>query len=294
MLLHNPHYAGYSFPQFLHIYLNHKLKDFSVKAGTKRTYKVRTQQIERFIIHYELHNAPPEIFAHPSTLENLIRFFLVALQFSHETVRKLQLYFLEILGEYRLYFPQIIVPKPVKLPRREAKEFTYLDESELQMIAVHQFRSDRLQRVADLFLIQCYTGISYVDLNQINRNNVISSGKYQVIIGRRQKTGTVFKVPMIAQVRRIVNKYNWTLPQISNQKYNAYIKEIAEIVGIEKPITTYTARRTAAMYYLEKTGTYEVPAQVLGHSSTAITEKYYAQYSLKNFIANLNRSGLLD
>ncbi|MCG8309901.1 MAG: DUF3435 domain-containing protein [Cytophagales bacterium] len=85
-----------------------------------------------------------------------------------------------------------------------------------------------------------------------------------------------------------MKKYNNELPKISNQKYNSYLKEIADIVGIEKHLTTHVARKTFGMLLLND---YDVPLEtvsvILGHSSIATTQHHYTKVLQKKIARDM-------
>ncbi|MEO5790005.1 site-specific integrase, partial [Gelidibacter sp.] len=132
----------------------------------------------------------------------------------------------------------------------------FLTEIELNRLETKDFISDRLDRVRDLFVFSCYTGISYVDIMTLTSDNVILNidGSYWIET-KRQKTNTVVKVPLLTQALRIIEKYKdhpvtavseSLLPIITNEKLNAYLKEVANFVDIKKNLTFHMARHTFA------------------------------------------------
>ena len=114
------------------------------------------------------------------------------------------------------------------------KEIIYLDMEELARIESHRFASERLQQVADLFIFCCYTGLAYQEMANLKRENLVTHRDETIWIEmQRQKTQKKFSVPLLPKAHSIINKYpnnEFFLPIISNQKFNAYLKEIAEIL----------------------------------------------------------------
>ena len=130
-------------------------------------------------------------------------------------------------------------------------EAVFLTSDELDSITSHTFKIERLEKVKDIFLFCCYTGYAPVDVMKLSRSNIIKDNNGKLWIKtHRQKTGIRANVPLLPQALQIANKYLLTqdtlLPKISNQKMNAYLKEIAEIIGIDKNLTWYVARHTFA------------------------------------------------
>lgn len=128
----------------------------------------------------------------------------------------------------------------------------------------------RLEQIRDVFVFQCFTGISHSDLF-----NLTLDDKREAITGVRNKTGSMYIVPILPKAREILEKYNYKLPVSSNQKMNSYLKEIANILDFEHNMTTHLARHTfATTVLLENQVPLEIVAKILGHSSVRSTEVY--------------------
>ena len=115
---------------------------------------------------------------------------------------------------------------------------------------------------------------------KLSRAHIIKDSHGQMWIKtNRQKTGTRANVPLLPQALRIANKYlltqDFLLPKISNQKMNAYLKEIADIVGLEKKLTWYVARHTFATTVTLGNGIkIENVSAMLGHTTIRQTQHY--------------------
>ena len=159
------------------------------------------------------------------------------------------------------------------------KEFIYLEEEELYRLETKIFQSDRLQQVNDCFLIQSYTGLSYIDLKLIDfEKSIFFRDEKRWLKAKRQKTKIQYEIPLIMEAMSILEKYNFKLPVLSNQKYNSYLKEIAAILDIDKRLTTHVARKTAGMIWLNKYKiSLEAVQKMLGHASIKTTEQFYAK-----------------
>lgn len=160
---------------------------------------------------------------------------------------------------------------------------TYLTEAEIKLIENKNFSIIRLQIVKDLFLFQCFTGLSFTDLHSLTKKDVsvgIDGNKWIII--RRNKTNIQSTIPLLPQALKIIEKYksfsddDRLLPVYANQKYNSYLEEIADFCGITKKITTHVGRRSFGNLALANGISLNVIAKVLGHSSTIITQKIYA------------------
>lgn len=161
----------------------------------------------------------------------------------------------------------------------------YLSEDELQNLANKQFAIDRLRQVRDTFLFCCYTGLAFVDIFNLKRSEIAKGvDGNQWIFTRRQKTDTPSRIPLLPPAQEILNKYkdnpkcvneNKVMPVLSNQKMNAYLKEIADLCGITKPLTFHIARHTFATTVTLSNGVpIETVSKMLGHNSIKITQHY--------------------
>lgn len=168
-----------------------------------------------------------------------------------------------------------------KLQRIE-KEF--LTEKEIQSIALKTFDNNRLDEARDVFIFCCYTGLSYSDSAKLSANNIVIglNGKKQIHI-RRTKTDVAANIPLLPKAIEIIEKYKdhemclntgKLLPTKSNQKQNAYLKEIATLTNCVKNLTTHTARHTFATLMLTKGASIESVSSMLGHTNIKTTQIY--------------------
>jgi site-specific recombinase XerD len=164
-------------------------------------------------------------------------------------------------------------------------EREFLREEELQSIIDKKFDIDRLNLVKDLFIFSCYTGLSYIDvMNLIEDNIAIGIDGNRWIITNRQKTHNKVKIPLLPIAEELIIKYQGHIktkktktlfPNISNQKLNAYLKEIADLSGIRKNLTFHIARHTFATTITLSNGVpIETVSKLLGHSKIATTQIY--------------------
>ena len=171
-----------------------------------------------------------------------------------------------------------------KCPVKEAKR-EYLTLAELDRIMDKEFKIDRLIEVRDIFVFCCHTGYAYKDAAMLTPEHIgtgINGKKW--IYTSRQKTENVANVPLLDTALAILEKYqdhpkcvkdNKLLPMKSNQKLNSYLKEIADICEIKKPLTTHIARHTFATTVLLANGvSMEATSKMLGHSSIKTTQIY--------------------
>lgn len=126
----------------------------------------------------------------------------------------------------------------------EETESIYLNETELQTIAELDLSNNtRLDRVRDLFLIGCYTGLRFADLSQINPANIYKDDSGEFLKVKTLKTDETVILPVHWIIKKILKKYNTNLPRaLSNQKMNEYLKEIGELAGINEQIKVVSTK----------------------------------------------------
>jgi site-specific recombinase XerD len=142
-----------------------------------------------------------------------------------------------------------------------------------------------LNFVKDLFVFSSYTGISFIDMNQLTRDNIIKGiDGNDWIITKRQKTKTPVKIPLLDKAKELIHKYedmprviatNSLLPVFSNQRINSYLKETADICGIKKNLTFHMAIHTFSTTITLSNGVpIETVSKLLGHTKIATTQIY--------------------
>ncbi len=157
---------------------------------------------------------------------------------------------------------------------------TALTELELKAIAQKSFAIRRLEVVRDIFLFSCYSGLAYADVEKLKRSEITTGVDGMLwVLSRRQKTDAPSRVPLLPLALNIINKYKddeeckrkgLVLPILSNQKMNAYLKEIADLCGIQKTLTYHIARHTFATTVTLSNGVpIETVSKMLGSSELA-------------------------
>ncbi|MDB5013730.1 MAG: Site-specific recombinase XerD [Daejeonella sp.] len=161
----------------------------------------------------------------------------------------------------------------------------YLTKYELADIMKKRFVSARLAMVRDLFVFSCYTGLAYTDMMGLKPDHiVIGQDGTEWIDTSRKKTNTPVNVPLLPEAKKIILIYNdhprasaekTLFPKISNQKYNSYLKEIADQSGIKKNLTSHVARHTFATTITLSNGVpIESVSKMLGHTKISTTQIY--------------------
>lgn len=164
-------------------------------------------------------------------------------------------------------------------------ERVYLTEQEIQDIIEKDLKNERLSLVRDIFLFSCFTGLAYIDVKNLTKSHIsigIDGDKW--IFTHRQKTESASKIPILPVTQMVIDKYeahpqcvneDKLLPILSNQKMNAYLKEIAGVCKIEKELTFHIARHTFATTVTLTNGVpIESVSKMLGHKNLRTTQHY--------------------
>lgn len=157
-----------------------------------------------------------------------------------------------------------------------------LSQEEIDTLYKKEFLTERLSQVRDIFIFMCYTGLSYIDVSQLTESNVKTAfDGHQWIMTSRQKTNVPSNIRLLEIPLEIIDKYKGNkkdgklFPLCSNQKMNEYLKEIATICGINKPVTCHTARHTFGTTVTLANGVpIETVSKMLGHTDIRTTQIY--------------------
>ncbi len=200
---------------------------------------------------------------------------------------KLKTFFL--YGQNNGYFQN--QPFQMKI-HKPAPEIVYLNASEFHRLVHTPIENGRLSKVRDIAVFQASTGLSYVDMVHLSTEDLkVSQNGSFYLKGRRQKTGTEFVAPILPEGLEVLRRYGRFPNIISNQRYNCYLKELADLCHIEKTLTTHTMRRTYASRLLNSGVRAEVVAKALGHIKPDITLKHYARLEDEAVVREIVPSG---
>ncbi len=172
--------------------------------------------------------------------------------------------------------------------KKEQKEVNPLTLEELRTIRNKQIKIERLARVRDLFVFECYTGLAFTDLENLTKDNfVVDSEGNEWIVKARQKTHIQSTIPLLPVAKEILMKYQDQLPSLTNQKYNSYLKELGDICGIDKSLHSHLARHTFATILLNSGVDMVSVSKILGHANSKITEQVYAKMLPKTIMSKV-------
>ncbi len=161
----------------------------------------------------------------------------------------------------------------------------FLTAEELQRMVDLEINWPRIAVVRDTFVFCCYTGLAYIDVKKLHRDNLVRNIDGDLWIeAKRTKTNAKFSIPLLPTALAILEKYKdhpkvvngeCVLPVLSNQKSNAYLKEIGDLCGIKKNLTTHLARHTFATTVTLSNGVpIETVGKMLGHKDLRTTQHY--------------------
>ena len=168
--------------------------------------------------------------------------------------------------------------------RLEKVDRGYLTEDEIKIILKKKMVSERLENVKDLFIFSCFTGLAFSDIHGLRKEHIVEdSNGVRWIRKGRQKTKIMCNIPLMEVPLKILEKYSTNeycrkhgvlFPVLCNQKMNACLKELADICGIKKTLTTHVARHTFATFALANGVSIESVAKMLGHTNVQMTRHY--------------------
>ena len=174
-----------------------------------------------------------------------------------------------------------------KLKEDEVQAKEHLTAHELELLS-RKALDHRLARIRDVFVFCCLTGLAFADADHLRREHLSQDDEGRWWIHKpREKTSVMSRIPLLPATLEILRRYEHdevcvarsrVLPTPSNQKMNAYLKEIAAVCGINKVLTTHVARHTFACMAVEYGMPIDVLAKILGHSNTNMT-RHYAKFS---------------
>lgn len=176
------------------------------------------------------------------------------------------------------------------------KEVIFLTVDELQRLEEQSFDIARIEKVKDLFIFCCYTGLAYKEMASLTKEDIVTEFDANLWLNiHRTKTNKGYKVPLLPKALDIINKYKGeddmlVFKNISNQRFNGYLKEIADVVGIKKTLTHHIARKTfASTVLLYNNVPMKIVSELLGHSSIKTTESSYGKIVQRSISKEINR-----
>ena len=249
-------------------YMELALEGEELREGTRRHKVVVIDAVKRFgglVTYGDL--TPANIMAFDAWLHDGTRTDVTCYGY-HKNVHKWVL---------QLFKPGEIPQDPyetVTVKRGKCKEREPLTESELKRMRLHKF-NPKLDKVRDLFIFAAYTGLSFCDTQAFDFESMTKKeGDLYYIDGSRIKTDTKYFTPILAPAMKVLEKYDYHLPKISNQKANDYLHVIQMELHIRQNLTFHVARHSFATLALAHDVPIENVARMLGHENIKTTQIY--------------------
>lgn len=162
---------------------------------------------------------------------------------------------------------------PFRIGRGEKQYVDCINEDQFNDIKSLSIAAPHIRKARDLFLFQCYTGLAYSDLMSFSYKNCEEIDGKLFYHAKRTKTDTDFVFQILEPAKVILEKYDYQLPKISNQKYNDYLKIVGGLVGVPS-LHSHMGRATAATLFLSKGMPINIVSRVLGHTTLRQTTRY--------------------
>lgn len=262
-----------------------ELSGIGMAPSTVTRYETAKKHIKNFIkVKYKQEDIPIQLVNH-QFIKDFEHYMRTKKKCSHNTTVKYIKNFRKII---RLGLANDWIKKdPFRNIKYSLKDVDrdFLSDPELQLIINKEFAYKRLNQVKDIFIFCCFTGLAFSDVESLTTDNIsVGINNQRWLRTKRKKTGNNCEIPLFSIPISIIKKYEndeeckikgKLLPVGSNQKMNAYLKEIAELCGINKHLCTHTARHTFATTVTLTHGvSIEAVSKMLGHSSITTTKQY--------------------
>lgn len=162
-----------------------------------------------------------------------------------------------------------------KFKRGDRENLEYLTDEEMQKFeAIILPKGDILDTVHDLFIFQMYTGLPFSDMQSFDASDYKWDGKAWRHVGERIKTGVPYVSQLLPPAVKVLEKYGWEIPQISNADYNRHLKSLGQMAGIKTRLHSHLARHTFATWMLRHGVSIENVSKMLGHTNIKQTQRY--------------------
>jgi integrase len=259
--------------------------DKGYSLGTIKHYKSTYQKLKEFIPKYYKQSDIPIDKVDYEFLNSFDSFLKSNFNISANTAWGYHRQLKKVLGD--AVAMNLLVKHPYSIYRVKRVEANrdFLTLEELRKLENKNISLKRLELVRDIFVFACYTGLSYSDIGKLSKDHLqIGNDSEEWIIIDRSKNDSRCRIPLLPKAKSILEKYenypinnamNLLLPVHSNQKMNAYLKELADICNINKNLSMHVARHTFATSVTLSNGVpIETVSKMLGHNSLKTTQIY--------------------
>jgi site-specific recombinase XerD len=254
-------------------------------ASYFKNHKSTKKHLEEFIqLHYKINDIPikdvDNIF-----IENFVHFLRTEKNNNHNGAMKNLVRLKKII---RLALHNEWLDKDPFIHHKmtfQKYDRIYLNQDELEILESTELKTAKLNKVRDMFVFSCYTGLAYADIKNLQTQNIVTGiDGNEWISANRKKSGIRFTLPLLPKALEIMQQYKSEVsegssvplfPIMSNQKMNQYLKDVAKFCGITKPITFHSARHTFATTVTLVNGVpIETVSKMLGHTDLSTTQIY--------------------
>ncbi|WP_282043315.1 tyrosine-type recombinase/integrase [Winogradskyella flava] len=278
------------------IFLNEKRNDYTEDANSQTTIK-RYEYNKKLLNDFQLHRNKKIHFnqINKSFYNDFVNYCVTTKEHSANTLRrnvgllKTFLYWaLENNHTYKTDFQKF------KAPKAQQTDEVALTLEQVQEIFEFDFSNNkRLEKVRDLFVFGCATGMRYSNYSKVKKKDI----QNDIIKVRDKKNNDkALEVPLNDFSMYVLKKYDYRLPEISNQRFNDYIKEVFKAIGYDENIkktiklgkdlieqinplyeriSSHTARRSFITIMKNKKIPDKVIMSYTGHRSLEVFNKYY-------------------
>ena len=273
---------------FVELYTEHnrKLKELIGKGFTAATL-TRHETSMKHVVEFMQHKYNRDDIPLKEITPEFIREYEHYLRTIRNCANNTTVKYIRNMGKILHWAEQkdIIKKSPVSTLKYHIREVDkiFLTDMELDTLLKKSFVSDRLNNIRDVFVFCCFTGMAFIDVKQLRRDDLTVGSNGDVSIRKqRQKSGVFYYIPLLPIPKQILDKYKdipfpngQLLPVPTNQRMNAYLKEIADVCGISKTLTTHCARHTfATTVTLANHVSIESVSKMLGHKNIRMTQHY--------------------
>lgn len=256
--------------------------DKGVAFGTWERHRTSRTHFESFLL-YKVKKA--DILANlisKSMLEDYYHYLVTVKNCANNTAIKylMNLSKIQNIAVERGYLKQN--PFPQLRLRKDEVDKDFLTDEELDKVMKKDFTTERLSEVRDAFVFSCLTGLAFIDIKTLKKEHLVSQQGEEWILKPRYKSKVISRIPLLPGAKKILDKYiayadktGLLIPVKTNQKMNEYLKEIGDLSGLTKNLTTHIARHTfATTVTLSNNVSIESVSKMLGHTNLAMTQKY--------------------
>ncbi len=261
-----------------------KLPTTEYSPATVRKYEKSLEILLGYIKHQYSVDDMPLCEIDPQFIDNYTIYIKANLKVSHNTAIKRLKHLKKVIRIALANGWITIDPFRFTKLREESVEKEFLLKDEIERIIAKEITVKRLEQVRDVYLFSLFSGLAFTDVANLRPEHIVRDNNGDMWIRKtREKTDNMCNIPLLDIPLALIDKYRdnpiclergVVLPVISNQRMNSYLKELADIYGINKNLTTHTARHSYATLCLSSGISIESVAKMLGHKNIRMTQHY--------------------